>query len=194
MVKDTSQVGVRLSGDVLKKLQQDPDGVSEAIRRRLDQTFELDKYDRKSIMLMEAVLYLSRQVRLHTGIPWNENEGVRRTLMAAIDEITQAIRLPVLPEDRKTAMPDPNDPRWSDDPTNWGYFDDDPKKLGPRLAQAYFRLVRETELAEIYPGRAEREWERARRAERPINLMNELRKDPQKDLEKDPEKKMGKKR
>jgi hypothetical protein len=139
MAKDTSQVGLRLPNDVLRKLQKDPDGVSEAIRRRLDWTFELDKYDEASLGLMHAVLHLSRQVRLHTGIPWRDNEGVRRTLMAAIDAYTQStMPRPFEGEDWQDTMEERNDP------ANWLPFDDDPQKLGSRLARAYIQLSNET--------------------------------------------------
>jgi hypothetical protein len=141
MAKDTSQVGVRLSGDVLKKLQRDPDGVSEAIRKRLAWTFELEKYDKASRDLLNAVLYLSRQVRLHTGIPWNENEGVRRTLVAAIDAYTEEeMRWPV--EDEWDAEVPKSADR--NDPENWLPFSSDPQKLGLQLGMAYVRLMRET--------------------------------------------------
>jgi hypothetical protein len=142
MAKDTSQVGLRLPNDVLKKLQKDPDGVSEAIRRRLDWTFELDKYDGASLGLMHAVLHLSRQVRLHTGIHWPDNEGVRRTLLAAIDAYTQSRMLRFAEgEDGFDAQDAWNE---RNDASNWLPFDDDPEKLGPRLARAYIQLSNET--------------------------------------------------
>jgi hypothetical protein len=146
MAKDTSQVGFRLPNDVLRKLQRDPDGVSEAIRRRLDWTFELDKYDNASQLLMRAVLHLSRQVRLHTGIPWNDNEGVRRTLLAAIDGYTESQMSFLFPLKVKGADADEYFEALDkkNDPANWGEFDDDPEKLGSRLAQAYIRLNKET--------------------------------------------------
>jgi hypothetical protein len=153
MAKDTSQVGVRLSGEVLRKLQKEPDGVSEAIRRRLDRTFELDKYDALSLSLMEAVLYLSRQVRLHTGIPWNENEGVRRTLMAALSTYTWSEMLGPGGESDANFEPtkevDLRD-HWKD-PANWLPFDEDPKKLGHRLARAYIQLADETKEPPLEP-------------------------------------------
>jgi hypothetical protein len=150
MAKDTSQVGLRLPNGVLRKLQRDGEGgVSEAIRRRLDWTFELDKYDNASRGLMHAVLHLSRQVRLHTGIPWQDNEGVRRTLMAAIDTYTRSVLTrPAVESDEYFNPIDPQEVARIedelDDPANWLPFDDDPTKLGPRLARAYIQLSNET--------------------------------------------------
>jgi hypothetical protein len=140
MAKDTAQVGLRLPNDVLRRLQKDPDGVSEAIRRRLNLTFDLDKYDGASRGLMDAVLHLSRQVRLHTGIPWNDNEGVRRTLLAAIDAYTQSQMSPVEIHDAAAWR---KHLEGGNDPADWLPFDDDPQKLGSRLARAYIQLSME---------------------------------------------------
>jgi hypothetical protein len=146
VAKDTSQVGLRLPSDVLRKLQQDPDGVSEAIRRRIEWTFKLDKYDEASRALSSAVMNLSRDVRLHTGIEWTENEGVRRTLLAAIDAYTLHMSARFTEEEGVPHDPDSGEPdtSWRDDPANWGGFDDDPQKLGHRLAKARIQLISET--------------------------------------------------
>jgi hypothetical protein len=141
MAKDTSQVGLRLPNDVLKKLQREGEGVSEAIRRRLDWTFELDKYANEDRELMHAVLHLSRQVRLHTGISWNENNGVRAALMSAINDYTFEVFAARLTKDERPE----DDHDISPDELAKGGFKDkiEPLLLGSRLGRAYIRLLDE---------------------------------------------------
>jgi hypothetical protein len=140
VAKDTSQVGLRLPNDVLKKLQREGEGVSEAIRRRLDLTFELDKYANEDRALMEAVLHLSRQVRLHTGIAWNQNNSVRMALVAAIESYAASAMIGDASE-----WANDIDGMHPEELAEAGFKDKtDPLYLGGQLGRAYIRLLKET--------------------------------------------------
>jgi hypothetical protein len=138
---ETVQTGVRLPQEMLVRLKQSPDGVSEEIRRRLARTFDedaaRDAVDPETRDLIAAVAWMAGQVCQHAGIPgasWHNVPGLHEALAVAVQTYLQTIK----PPERISVVQTLTSP-------------DDPPTLGRAIARHYvqFKALEEKTLREL---------------------------------------------
>ena len=101
---ETVQTAVRLPRDMLERLKQSPDGVSQEIRRRLEQSFAQDAAkearDPKTTELADDVAWLAdaitHQVKPAAGPlgAWHSNEATHAALAEALRTWMDIIKHP----------------------------------------------------------------------------------------------------
>jgi hypothetical protein len=109
MAKGTLQVGLRMPAELHERLKKEPGGASEAIRRRLETSLKFeDQYDIATQELSEAVLWMAKQISMHTGLRWCDGDKTRDAVVQAVKTYVAEAKYPepdydedevVLPED-----------------------------------------------------------------------------------------------
>jgi hypothetical protein len=93
-VTETVQTGLRLPKRTYEQLSKSERGISEEIRRRLDQTLYLDQFDVQTRELADDIMRLAVQVRLDTDVAWYENPRAFETFSVAVAEWLKSLEPP----------------------------------------------------------------------------------------------------
>lgn len=113
---------VVLSQETIDRLKQSERGLSEEIRRRVNQSLNDDAYDPQTRDLGAAVMWLADQLRQHTGAPWHATSKGHEALDEALRTYLSTLKQP--PESAFSDLFGP----------------DDPQTLGRAIARHYVRF------------------------------------------------------
>jgi hypothetical protein len=81
----TVQTAVRLPAEMRERLKASPVGVSEEIRRRIEQAFEReDKHDAQTRSLADDIMQLASLIRDQAKFEWHEHPEAHAALMGAV--------------------------------------------------------------------------------------------------------------
>jgi hypothetical protein len=153
---ESIQTAVRIPREMHERLKKSELGVSEEIRRRVEQSFEADAYDRQTREFATVVQDAAREVEIELGRAWHQDGGAHRTYRRAIlrvlskwrppdyvDNILEKVELPRFQEREHASQP-------VNDADELGIFlADGVLKTPDRTARANFRAAQEKTLKEI---------------------------------------------
>lgn len=99
---ESTRISLWLPDDLLERLRARPDGVSEEIRRRVEQSFARDSMDQRTVELEAAITVLAGLVEYDDGVAWHSDPRTH----AVFVQLVMKLLAEAEPKDPKEASRD----------------------------------------------------------------------------------------
>ena len=89
------RIGLWIPDDLLTRLKASPSGVSEEIRRRLEESFERDSMDPRTRELEAAITVLAGLVEYDTAVAWHAHPEPHAVFVEAVSKLLAYATSPI---------------------------------------------------------------------------------------------------
>jgi hypothetical protein len=89
------RIGLWISSETLARLKKSPHGVSEEIRRRLEESYKRDSVDQRTRELEDAITALAGLVEYDTGVAWHAHPEPHAVFVEAVSKLLAYATSPI---------------------------------------------------------------------------------------------------